>query len=375
MAYVPFLTILLPVRVASLAPDEQIGWLAAITFVGAISAALSNIGFGWLSDRLGTRRGLILVGLALSSVLLVAMPLATTLPALIGMIAAWQTCLNMMLAPLAAWAGDCVPDRQKGMLGGLLAFAPALGALSGALVTLPGLAGPELRLGIIAVLVAACVTPAALFGKPRVFPELMAPVERMAQTRGQAARRIVMRMWLARLLVQISEAALFAYLYVWFRSISDQIGDDDTAQIFGMVLVAAVPVTLLVGRWADKRERPILPLAIASGISACALLGMGLANSLAFALIGYVVFSLSATLFLSLHSAQTLRVLPRPQHRGRDLGLFNLTNTLPFLIMPAIAVAMVPMFGFAGLFILLAGLMLAACLLLASITRRISKTL
>lgn len=371
MAYVPFLTILLPVRVAALAPGELVSWLAYITFFGASSAALSNIAFGWLSDRIGGRRLLIVAGLGLSSALLIAMPLATTLPVLIAMIVAWQIALNMMLAPLSAWAGDCVPDRQKGLLGGLLAFAPAMGALTGALVTLPGLAGPDMRLVIVTGMVAACVLPAVILGRPRSFPELMAHGQRADHRSGDSAdrSRTVLYMWFARLLVQTAEAALFAYLYVWFRSISDRISDSDAAQIFSMVLLAAVPAALLVGRWADRRDRPILPLAIAAGVSAAALLGMGLAQSLAAALFGYVAFSLAASLFLSLHSAQTLRVLPRPQHRGRDLGVFNLTNTVPSIIMPGLTLAMVPVFGFSGLFMVLAGLTLLAGLLLASVAR------
>src|SRR3546814_20355748 len=55
-------------------------------------------------------------------------PLAKDVWTLVGIIIAWQLTLNMMLGPLAAWAGDCVPDDQKGLLGGLLAFSPALGA-------------------------------------------------------------------------------------------------------------------------------------------------------------------------------------------------------------------------------------------------------
>ena len=102
----------------------------------------------------------------------------------------------------------------------------------------------------------------------------------------------------------------------------------------------------------------------AAGIAALALGVMAAAPGLTVALAGYALFGLGASVFLALHSAQTLRVLPRPQSRGRDLGLFNLTNTVPSLIMPAITLAMVPVFGFAGLFLVLALLAGLASLLL-----------
>jgi len=366
IAYVPFLTILLPVRVEAMAGGASVTWLALAAFAGAISASLANIGFGWLSDITCNRRGWIAGGLLLSSVLLIALTRAGSLPVLIMLLVAWQLALNMMLGPLAAWAGDVVPDHQKGMLGGLLAFAPALGALSGALVTIPGLATADTRMVVVAGLVIACVLPLLLLGRPAPFPELMQKQDEPAPRVAGRPRRIVARMWLARLLVQIAEAALFAYLYLWLRSVSPEIGDDDAAQIFGAVLLVAVPVTLITGRWADRADRPILPLGIAAGASAAALLMMAAAPGLTVALAGYALFGLSAGVFLALHSAQTLRVLPRPQRRGRDLGLFNLTNTVPSLIMPGLTLALVPLFGFAGLFVLLAALAASASILLLS---------
>ncbi|RXZ65717.1 MFS transporter [Pelagerythrobacter rhizovicinus] len=372
VAYVPFLTMLLPVRVSSLAGEEAVSVLAYTAFAGATAASLANIAFGWLSDLTGDRRPWIVAGLVLSCLLLVSVRTAASVPVLIAFIVAWQVCLNMMLAPLAAWAGDLVPDRQKGLLGGLLSFAPALGALSGALVTLPAVASADARLGLVAAMVVAMVLPALVFGAPRPMPQLMIPrkPEKAVDTGGRAARTAVARMWLARLLVQIAEAMLFAYLLLWFRSIEPGYSDNDTATLFFVVLGLGVPLALLTGRWSDRADRPIAPLAAGAGIAAIGLLLMALAPSLTLAITGYVAFGLASTVFLALHSGQTLRVLTRPQTRGRDLGLFNLTNTVPSLIMPWFALALVPTFGFAALFLLLAGLAALACILLLSISRR-----
>lgn len=365
IAYVPLLTILLPARVEAVAGPDSVTWLAYTAFAGAVAASLANIAFGWLSDRSGNRRDWIAGGLAGSSILLVLLgEVIGNLPLMITVLVAWQICLNMMLGPLAAWAGDVVPDRQKGTLGGLLAFAPAIGGLSGTLVTLPGLAEADTRLWLVAGLTVACVLPVLLLGRPKPFPELMEPAQAEATDPAAPKQQIVARMWLARLLVQVAEAALFAYLYIWLRSISPEIRDNEAAQVFGLVLLASVPLTLLVGRWTDRVNRPILPLGMAAGICAIALLIMAAADTLALALAGYALFGLMAAMFLALHSAQTLRVLPRPQSRGRDLGLFNLTNTVPSLIMPGLTLAMIPVFGFAGLFALLAGLASLACVLL-----------
>lgn len=369
IAYVPFLTILLPVRMAALAGANDIQALGYVTFFGAIAASGGGVLFGWLSDRTGSRRFWVVAGLLLTIALLLVVPLATDVPSLIAIIIAWQLALNMMLAPLAAWAGDCVPDRQKGLLGGLLAFSPALGALSCAFVTIPGLADADGRLVLVALLVAGAVLPVLLLGRPRPFPELSAPAPTEPGEGAARPASIVARMWSARLLVQIAEAALFAYLFFWFRSIEPAITDSETAQLFSLVLTIAVPLALLAGRWADRSGRPILPLVICAGVLTLGLAAMALSETLLTAKLSYVVFGVAATIFLSLHSSQTLRVLQRPERRGRDLGLFNLTNTVPSLIMPWLTISLVPGFGFDALFLLLAALASIAVVLLATMPR------
>ena len=171
-------------------------------------------------------------------------------------------------------------------------------------------------------------------------------------------------MWVSRLLVQIAEAALFAYLLLYFRSLDSAVDEGRIARLFSAVLAAAVPIAILVGRWADRVERPRRILAACAFCSGLGLLAMSAAASVHDARVAYVGFGLATTVFLSLHSGQTLRVLPNPLRRGRDLGLFNLTNTLPSIIMPALAVAIVPQQGFPTLLRLLAMLTFASAVLL-----------
>ncbi|MEM1380982.1 MAG: MFS transporter [Pseudomonadota bacterium] len=371
IAYVPLLTVLLPARIAGIAGDEAVAWLASISFVGAIAASLGNIGFGWLSDRMGSRRMVAAAGLALSSVLLIAIGRAETLPVLLIVITGWQLSLNMMLSPLAAWAGDTVPDAQKGQLGGLLSIAPAIGAAAGIVVTLPGLFAGEHRLSILVLMIAAFVLPLLVWGRPKPFPALTeAPAPNaLSAERSLGPRRAVTGMWLARLLIQITEAALFSYLLLWLRSLSDAFSENAVAWVYSVVLMIGIPLAMVAGRWADKRNKPIQPLAVCAACVAVGLAVMGVAPNVTMALVGYLVFGVAGAVFLALHSAQTLRVLPQPTTRGRDLGIFNLTNTLPALIMPGLTLALVPVFGFAGLFFLLCALAAMAGTVLFALAR------
>lgn len=368
VAYVPLLTVLLPQRIAELQGSEDVAALAQVTFLGAVMASLANIVVGWLSDRSRVRRPWIVAGLVLSNLLLLAVGTAQSVLQIIALVMVWQVALNLMLSPLMAWAGDCFPDAQKGVLGGALALAPALGALAGSLVTHVGLVAPDARLLVVAGLVSALVLPAVLLGKGRVRPQLMVPAP---QPGGPVrARGLVARMWTARLLVQVAEGGMFAFLLYWLRSIAPGYPENAAANIFSFVLVGAVPLSLWLGRWSDRHARPVRPLVASALFCATGLLVMAAAHTLAQAMAGYALFGLAAAIFLALHASHTLRVLPAPRHRGRDLGLFNLTNTVPGMVMPWLTVLLVPRFGYGGLFVLFAALALASAGLLAASMRR-----
>lgn len=366
VAYIPFLTLLLPVRIENLVgAGQSVSWLAYLAFIGAIAASLGAIVFGYLSDISARRRSWIFLGLAISSGLLAAFSQATSFVSFAALLIVWQCGLNMMLAPLAAWAGDWVPDSQKGLLGGLMAFAPAMGAWSGAVVTMPGLAGPDLRLVAVAGIVCLCLLPVLVI--VRHVPHRPVRIVETAEDPPAFALLSdpgVRLMWLARLAVQVAEASLFAYLYLWLRSIDPSIEDHATAKVFGTVLVCSAPLALLIGYWSDRRGKPMVPLIGCALVSAVGLAGMALASTRIEAFAAYAVFGLASAAFLALHSAQTLRVLPNPHRRGRDLGLFNLTNTVPSLIMPWLVLLLVPHFGFGAMFAILAGLAMCAALIL-----------
>lgn len=373
VAYVPFITVLLPLRVASLSGARRVEILGVIILCGAVAASVGNIVFGWLSDRTRNRRPWVAFGMLLSIFFLLCFPFARNPTTLVGLVICWQLALNMMLGPLSAWAADRIPARRTGYFGGLVALSPAFGALSGIVVTLPGLASPDQRLWLVGGMVCACVLPALLLVRPtsplNEEPNVLA---------GANQQRFPLFMWLARFLVQIAEAALFVYILIYFRSLDARMADREIARLFGGAVVTAVPLAILLGRWADKIKRPILVLAGCAFCSAVGLLVMSAATNVKQASVAYVGFGLATTTFLSLHSGQTLRMLPNPELRGRDLGLFNLTNTLPSIIMPVLAIAIVPTAGFPLFLKVLSLLALAASTILFSVgslgaTKRIGR--
>ena len=365
IGYTPLLTLLLPMQVDKLVGRALgLDWLAWMALAGAAAASLGGILFGWLSDVTRNRRGWIVGGLVLSSLLLVMVGRIDSFGWLIAAIIAWQLSINMMLGPLSALAADFIPDRSKGMLGGLQAFAPGFGALAGVAVTQPGLDFGQARLAAIALMVIVCVLPLMCVTPPlSVHKAQFGPMGTAEPLRDRQRR--AGRMWLARLCVQLAEATLFAYLFFWLSGLDPKVSDQQIARLFSYVLFLSAPLALAAGRWSDRHDRPIAPLRLSAAISALGLLLMAITRDVQTAMMAYGVFGVSSSVFLALHSAQTLRILPRPEYRGRDLGLFNLANTVPSLIMPWLAMTLLPAHGFAALFLLLAALATCAALLLA----------
>ena len=355
VAYVPLLTLVLPAKIALLAGEARVEWLGAASLAGAAAASIGNFAFGWVSDVAGTRRGWAAAGLALTLATYVLLHLATSAVDIVFAVIAYQLALNMLLGPLMAWAADVVPDSDKGLLGGVLAAGPPVGALAGVAVTLPSVSGQISQLALICLVVLVLSAPLlALGGGPR-----SAPAQAPSGPRATSYVDFGL-MWVARLLVQVAGATLFTFLLYYFQSRPVPASPLEVAMLSAGTLLVAFPLTVLLGRVSD-RIGPRRPFLIGSVLAAAlGLLVMAWQEQLALAMAGYAIFGCAAASFLALHSAFAMQLLPAPGRHGRDLGLLNLTNTLPHLVSPALAIWLVPGRGFGPLLSLLAVLMLVA---------------
>ncbi|RZA05084.1 MAG: MFS transporter, partial [Proteobacteria bacterium] len=139
VAYAPFLTLVLPLRVEALAPDFKVAMLSLIALVGALVASVVNILVGVLSDRsVGSVRGRrpwVALGLGLTLASYALLPFCSTPTTLLAGVILFQVALNTMLGPLGAIAADETPDSQKGFISGAMGAGGALGVVAGVIVT------------------------------------------------------------------------------------------------------------------------------------------------------------------------------------------------------------------------------------------------
>lgn len=376
VGYVPLLTLLLPLKLLEMVPaDDQVGWLSLCAIGGAVSASLGGVLGGWASDRtrdgrLG-RRGWMALGLVgfLLSFLMIARSASPA--SLLTAIVAFQFALNLILGPLMAAFAEETPDDRRGRLGGVLALVYPAGALVGVAATF----APVQALGADLLLVALATTAMVL---PFILsrPRLAAPTATSLASPPPRERRIADfgRAGVARFLLQVAGGVVFAFLLYYLAGLPDAGSSKDmvaarVAGVAAVVTAASAPIGLAIG-WATDRRGGWRPwLAAAAGVCALGLGIMAFAAGWSAAVAGYALFGAALAVFLALHASYAMKLLPSPRHRGRDLGLMNLSNTLPSMLGPGLTWAVLSFADYRTLLLLLAGFSAAAALLMLSIGR------
>lgn len=371
IGFLPLLTLLLPVKIAEIAGDDRIAVFTATVVAGALAASASNILFGWLSDRSvargGGRRKWAVLGLAGLAASFAAVAFATTPLRIVLAVVAFQIAVNAVLAPMFAVMADEIPDAQKGVAGGLIALGAPLASAVAALMVTIGVNGEPARLGFVFGAVLLCVLP-LLLTPSRIAPAAATPEEAPLLGRDLAVA------WASRLLVQVAGNVLWLYLVYYFASIDPHTPTSKSVGPLGRLMTIAylipLPVAVLAGRWSDRigRRKPFL-IGFAA-LAALGLAGLAAAPDWNMAAAAFTLYALGSATFLSLHSGFAMQLLPDSRHRGRDLGLINLTNTLPALVGPLITWALATPRDFDAVMLVLAGLTLLGGLLVPAIRHR-----
>jgi MFS family permease len=361
IGFLPLLTLLLPMKIELVAGDARIGVITATVIAGSIAASVSNLLAGWLSDRSVMRgkgrRQWVAGGLIATAISYAFIAFAPTPGAIILATVAFQASLNAMLGPLVAIMADEIPDTQKGLAGGLNALAnPVASAVLAIVVTMSSL-DESSRLAIVVIAFVVCVIPLLTTRSHRV------PIVHEPRAAVLTLRRDLAAAWATRLLVQVAGVVLQLYLLYYFESVAPDESQASLSPHISHLLtisfVVALPIAVLIGRLSDRIDRRKPFLLAAAIVAALGLLGMALAHDWITGAIAFGIYTVGSGIFLPLQAAFSMQLLPDPKHRGRDLGLLNLTNTLPSLLGPMLAWSLATPRDFRTLMLVLAALTLS----------------
>lgn len=356
IAYLPLLTLLLPLKVEGLSGEARIGVFTATVFAGAIAASISNVLFGWLSDRSvargGGRRAWMAGGVAATAASYGGLIVAATPLALVAALVAFQIAVNSLLAPMMAIMAEEVPDAQKGVAGGLFALGGPLASIVSTVLVGQATLTEAARFAILPAAVAACIAP-LLLARARI-----AVADRDPRGDVRASRRDLIVAGVARLFVQIAGVVTQTYLLYYFESIvpaAERAGlPGRIGHLLTIAFIVPLPAALILGRLSDLTRQRKPAILLAALIAAAGLAGMALARGWPAGAAAFVVYTLGSSVFVALNAGVAMQLLPNPSHRGRDLGLLNLANTLPSLLGPPLAWVFATPHDFVGVMLALA---------------------
>jgi MFS family permease len=363
-------TIVLPVLVErATGPEIKSTALAVVAAGQALVAIAVQPTSGAWSDRLvtrfGRRRPWIVAGVTVQLVVLLALPGATSLPAVLATMLLLELASNTAQGPYQGLLPDLIPRGRRGLASGLLGAAQLSGQVVG--VALAGLAVAAGRLDLaVAVAGMALAAGAAwtVLGTPEVgAPEARAPgplhpagagprggtVGTVRRVLGQA-REVALAAWrpdvlshraylwvlASRLAILMATGSLQPFVYFYLK---DSLGLGDAAA------PAVAPIAAVVAFVALGGAVPGGAMTVRVGrvrtVAASALLGA--AGAAAFALtpaygllfVVAVPFGLALGIFLAADWALIADLAPAGES-GRYLGLSNTVTALAGLLAVAI---------------------------------------
>jgi MFS family permease len=346
--------ITLALRVRQLAGSNSARLISMILFAGAIAALVGNPIFGALSDRtrsrFGRRRPYLAGGALAGFAALALIGVASSVSMLLVGWCLAQLAYNAVLAAMVAIVPDQIPAARRGTVVGILGVCMPVGQIVGTFLVqqlagnltlallVPG------ALGLVGVLALAVVLPDAPAPAPMVVTRAAAS-DAPARTRrfDLLAHRDFSWAWLSRVLFVMG--SVFLQAYQPFLLI-DELGFDASQVprlIFRSTLVQAAMMvvwSLIAGRLSDLTGRR-KSIAMAGSV----LQGLGLwliagAHSYTTFLFGVALTGMGHGVYEGVDLALVTEVLPdRARHAAKDLGLLNITNTLPQVVAPLAAPA------------------------------------
>ncbi|MEA2719433.1 MAG: hypothetical protein QOJ39_1297 [Candidatus Eremiobacteraeota bacterium] len=330
------LGVVLQDRVTALAPNA-VNVYAAIAAVGAMLAAVVQVGAGILSDRrrarTGDRRLFYATGVAVAVPGVVLLSVAPSLAGACVAMLLLQLGMNLAAGPYQGIVGDYVEDERIGRASSWMSVHQFSGSVVGLVLTtlLHGL-----PLGIA---LAACLAGGWLITDRYV--------ARLPRTRDVIAPlRVDANMWtvlVSRALINVGFYTLFGFLFFFVReSLGVAEPRTTTGILFLAFTIAGVIGAAFAGKPADRMDKRVV-VTVACAAIAIAVGAFAAAPTFAVALVCAIGSGAAWGAFFTADWAIAYAVLPRAA-LASAMGVWNLAAAIPQVVAPAITAPVVTYF-------------------------------
>jgi MFS family permease len=309
-----------------------------ISIPTAIIGILVQPTVGYISDytisRWGRRKPYIVVGSLLDLIFLVGIASANDVLVLATFVALLAFSTNIARGPFQGYVPDLVPEPQVGLASSMVGLMQILGNVTGFFLVTLAVAAGRIELSIAAVAIVELVTMLAVVlrvgrGQP--------PLDRNGRSWGAIARETwgtdILRersyVWLvaSRLFFLMGGSILVNYIITYLHQSHGMTQEEANSTNFVLLilvvlgnLVAIVPAA----RTSDRIGRK--PVIYASCVIGCVGVTIAaLAPNVPLALVGGLLFGVSAGMFLAVDWALMTDIIPKASS-GRYMGLSNVAT-------------------------------------------------
>lgn len=349
---ITFYTLLLPSRIAGLAPGNQTSTFIVISALGAVASIITNPLVGAFSDRttsrIGRRLPWIMVGIVVLIVSMLTLAYASTLLLLgIGSIVL-QIAINMLLSALSAIIPDQVPLRQRATVSAFGGMAPLFGGLIGQVIVAQVVKDITSSFLILAQ-VSACIlivfslvlredplskevatpfhlkdVPKTFWLNPRTYPDF-------ALT------------WIARCCIFLASTTVVNYMYyflqedIHYTHTTGQPVAQGVQQFYLIYVISLLVSSLVCGKLSDLFLRRKIFVIGSSLVMTIGLFLFAFFPVWSMVIVAAVVLGIGFGGYLAVDLALASQLLPVARDHGKDFGIMNAAIFLPMLIAPIIA--------------------------------------
>ncbi|MCK6079394.1 MFS transporter [Microbacterium sp. EYE_5] len=347
--------VLLPIQVQNIDRDGQNEALALIIGMGAIASMIAAPIAGALTDRTRTRLGgrapWMIFGAVSTFALALALAFATSITMMAVIIVAIQFTTSLILTPVSAYIPDRVPAVKRGMFSAAFGLAQLVGNVVGqsvgAAFSTTLIVGYLVLGGILAALVLlfALTNVRSNTGEPKPPLNLVS----LLQTFWVNPIEYPNFAWtfFGRFLLFTGYFPLWTFMLYLLQDFIG-LGEDAVGAIPTMGsanLVGSVLGTLAAGYAVQKLKRTKPVIFAASVIIIIALAVPLFAPSLTSMLVYSALAGFGMGAFISVDFVLITLVLPDAENTGKDLGIINVTTTLPQTIGVTIGSLAIGAFG------------------------------
>jgi MFS family permease len=356
---------LLPVYLVSVLGASTLA-VGAIEGVAEATANITKVFSGALSDRIGERKRLAVLGYGLAALTKPVFPLAGSVGWIVAARFVDRVGKGIRGAPRDALLADVTPAEQRGAAFGLRQAMDTVGAFLGPLAAmlLMAASGDDFRLVFWSAVVPACVAVAMLVLLVREPEQRTAP--RRTKLRRADARQLPWRFWgavgVASLLALARFSEAFLILRAQHAGLAAALVPLVMVVMNGVYAAASYPAGALSDRFGRRR---VLAFGVAALIVADVILAGN--GGVAAVLVGVAMWGLHMALTQGVFASLVADTAP-DDLRGTAFGVFNFAVGVSALLASVLAGWLWEAYGPAATF--LAGATLAAAGWVALIARR-----